>query len=257
MAEWNTEVTSIKENEILVRGYPIEQLMEKTSFSDAVYLILKGELPGAGESRIFGAILTSSLDHGVTPPSVLATLNSTSTGAPLNAAVASGILSINRFHGGAVEDAMKMLMEAAKATGGTADRDKIHAFVEKKLAEEYRFPGLGHRVHTADPRSIKMKALVEQHLDAKKRLYVDIACLIEEEIEKIKGKKLPVNVDGMIGALLLGLEFPPEIANGIFMISRVPGLIAHFVEERKTQKPMRNIDQKSALYTGKPKRNIE
>ena len=63
-------------------------------------LVLKGELPAAGEGKVFGAILSSSIDHGVTPPSALATLNSASTGAPLNASVASGILSINKFHGG-------------------------------------------------------------------------------------------------------------------------------------------------------------
>lgn len=257
MTEWKTEVTSIQKNEILVRGYPIEQIMETLSFSETVFLVLKGELPAAGEGKVFGAILSSSIDHGVTPPSALATLNSASTGAPLNAAVASGILSINKFHGGAVEDAMKLFAEAAKFSGDTADKAKIHEFVKKKLDEDFRFPGFGHRVHTADPRSIKLGEMAKAELSAEKLLYVEIADEIEKAMEAIKGKKLPVNVDGMIGAVLLGLGFRPEIANGIFMISRVPGLIAHFFEEKTTQKPMRQIIQSEAVYSGAAKKNIK
>ena len=60
----------------------------------------------------------------------------------------------------------------------------------------------------------------------------------------------------MIGAVLLALDIPAELANGIFMISRVPGLMAHYVEEKTTQKPMRNIDQKAAIYNGHEKRKI-
>ena len=93
MAEWTTAVTSIKPNEILIRGYAIEDIMENLSYAETVYLILKGELPTKEEGRVFQAVLVSSVDHGVTPPSALATLNATSTGAPLNAAVASGLLA--------------------------------------------------------------------------------------------------------------------------------------------------------------------
>ncbi len=257
MAEWSTELSSVKQNEILVRGYPVEQLMEKASYTDAVYLLFKGELPSAAESALFAALLTSCVDHGVTPPSIHAAMNAASTGAPLNAAVASGILSINRFHGGAVEDAMELFAEAVTETGPSADRVKIARFVEEGLAKGRRFPGYGHLNHTTDPRTVKLGELARRHLTPAQRIYADAAFLIEEEMARLKGKKLPLNVDGMIGALLLGLAFPPELANGIFMISRVPGLIAHYVEERRTQKPMRAIDPHAAQYAGRPKRNID
>ena len=103
-SSWKTGITKIEPNKILVRGYPIDQLMGKANFGQMVYLLFKGELPTQNQGRMVEAILTSSVDHGVTPPSVLSALTVTSTGAELNSAVAAGILSISRFHGGAIED---------------------------------------------------------------------------------------------------------------------------------------------------------
>ena len=257
MNEWNTEVTSIKPNEILVRGYAIEEIMEKLSFAETVYLILKGDLPSVGEGKVFQAVIVSSIDHGVTPPSALAALNSTSTGAPLNGAIASGILAINDFHGGAIKNAMKIFKESAEYCGHSLDDKKITEFVKTKMEQKFRFPGFGHRVHSEDPRSVKLTEICFENLDEEKLFYIKLAKKIEENIFNIKGKKLPVNVDGMIGAVLLALDFPMELANGIFMISRVPGLMAHFLEEKTTQKKMRKIDQKAAVYTGKEKRCID
>ena len=230
--------------------------MEKLSYAETVYLILKGDLPSVGEGKVFQSAIVSSIDHGATPPSALATLNSTSTGAPLNAAVASGLLAINNFHGGAIENAMKVFKEAAQFCDMELDDEKITEFVQKKMDEKFRFPGFGHRVHSEDPRSTKLTEICFKNLEEDKLFYIKLAKKIEENIFKIKGKKLPVNVDGMIGAVLLALDFPMELANGIFMISRVPGLMAHYLEEKTTQKPMRKIDQKAAVYTGKEKRSI-
>ena len=47
-------------------------MMGRLSFADAVYLLLMGELPPPTIGRMLNAILVSSLDHGVTPPSTLA-----------------------------------------------------------------------------------------------------------------------------------------------------------------------------------------
>jgi citrate synthase len=151
---------------------------------------------------------------------------------------------------------MTVFSEAAKYCDKKLDDEKITEFVQKKMDEKFRFPGFGHRVHSEDPRSTKLTEICFENLDEDKLFHIKLAKKIEDNILKIKGKKLPVNVDGMIGAVLLALDFPMELANGIFMISRVPGLMAHYLEEKTTQKPMRKIDQKSAVYSGKEKRSI-
>ena len=156
MSDWKTEITSIKENEILVRGYAIEDIMQKLSFAESIFLIIKGKLPTIEEGKVFNAVLCSSIDHGATPPSALATLNATSTGAPLNGALASGLLAINNFHGGAIQNAMNLFEEAFEYIGKEFNIKKIEEFVLFKFENNFRFPGFGHRVHKTDPRSIAL-----------------------------------------------------------------------------------------------------
>ena len=86
--------------------------MGRVSFGAAVYLILTGELPSPAIASSMDAILVASIDHGATPPSALSARTVASTGATLSAAVAAGIMSINRHHGGAIEDCARQLKES-------------------------------------------------------------------------------------------------------------------------------------------------
>src|SRR5438045_2246333 len=112
-AVWNTAITRVEPNKVAVRGYNIAELMGQVSFGSAVYLILTRELPSPAVARLMDAILVSSIDHGATPPSALAARTVASTGATLSASVAAGIMSINRHHGGAIEDCARQLTTIA------------------------------------------------------------------------------------------------------------------------------------------------
>ena len=70
------------------------------------------------------------------------------------------------------------------------------------------------------------------------------------------GRALPVNVDGAIAAICADLGFAYELGNAIFLISRLPGLIAHAHEERTRQSPMRQIDPKDHDYDGAGRRRL-
>ena len=50
--------------------------------------------------------------------------------------------------------------------------------------------------------------------------------------------------------------FAYELGNAIFLISRLPGLIAHAHEERTRQAPMRQIDPKDHDYDGSRERRL-
>src|SRR5579864_6768248 len=90
---WPTAITSIAPNKILVRGFPLDEMMGRLSFADAVYLLLMGELPTPSIGRMLNAVLVSSIDHGVTPPAALAARNVATSGAPLKDSAAAGILA--------------------------------------------------------------------------------------------------------------------------------------------------------------------
>src|SRR5437763_7130093 len=106
---WRTALTSIAPNKILIRGYPVDEMMGRLSFAEAVYLLLMGDLPSPAIGRMFDAILVSSLDHGVTPPSTLAARNVATTGAPLKDSVSAGVLAFGPRHGGDIESCMRFL----------------------------------------------------------------------------------------------------------------------------------------------------
>ena len=123
MAEdnWKTAITDIGPGKIRVRGYAITDIMEKLSYAEAVYLILKGELPSKAEAELMNAVLVSSLDHGSSPPSVLGTRTVVSGGNSLNAAIAGGVLVIGDTHGGAIEQSARIMQEwVAKNEGADA-----------------------------------------------------------------------------------------------------------------------------------------
>src|SRR5438874_1439484 len=157
-AVWNTAVTRIEPNRVAVRGYDIADLMGRVSFGAAVHLILTGELPAPPVARLMDAILVASIDHGATPPSALAARTVASTGASLSASVAAGIMSINRHHGGAIEDCarqLKAIADRATTESISMDEAATRTLAEKRETGE-RMPGLGDRYHTKYPRTARL-----------------------------------------------------------------------------------------------------
>lgn len=256
---WETKITEIKKDEIRIHGYRLDEFMGTRSFGDMVFLMLKGELPSANEGRMLDIMLVSCIDHGVTPPSTLAALTSASTGAPYNAALAAGILSINEHHGGAIENSMRMLMDLKEILDNSKDSGRDFKSAADTIVQRYRtqglkLPGFGHRIHKNDPRTAKLiNYAVEFGLDGG---WIRLLSGLKDVVQAVYGIKLPVNVDGAIGALLLELGIAPELANSFFIMARVPGLVAHIHEEKSIRKPMRRINPVNHIYTGTAARDI-
>jgi citryl-CoA lyase len=252
--EWASAVTSVVPNEIRVRGYRLDELMGRISFGEAVYLVLRGELPGAAVGRLVEAMLVASIDHGVTPPSTLSARNAATTGAPLNACIAAGALAVNRHHGGAVEDCMRLLARAAaRVQAGESAEAVAQALMAVEKAAGRRLPGFGHRVHTDDPRSRRLLVLAHEAKAAGPSVAVAQAIVAALAAS---GKPLPLNVDGAIAAVLVDLGFAPELANGFFILARTAGWMAHVAEELGREKPMRRIDQQACIYDGPAPREL-
>lgn len=253
-AVWTTGVTKIEPNVVAVRGRNIADLMGSVSFGAAVYLILTGTLPDERTGRLLDAILVSSIDHGATPPSCLAARTVASTGASLSASVAAGIMSINRHHGGAIEDCARylaaLLASAKQSASPSALDEAATAEVTRIKSTGDRISGFGHRIHTKDPRTVRLFELAsEAGLRDDGPTHMGAARAVERAFAAI-GKPLPINVDGAIGAILADLGLDPAVFNGIFMIARTPGLVAHVVEEKTREKPMRRIDPVNHAYDG-------
>jgi citrate synthase len=257
--KWQTAITRIQPNQILIRGYPVDELMGRLSFAEAIYLLLRGELPSPSIGMMFGAVLVSSLDHGVTPPATLAARNVATTGASIPACAAAGILGFGRYHGGGdIESCMRSFESGLVKVREGQSFDKVAKdFVRSALEAGTPPIGFGHRVHSCDPRATRLLQLArELELDGE---YVRLVRAIERALEarpENREHPLRLNINGAIAAVTAELGFEPELANAIFTIARTPGLIAHAYEERRRQQPMRQIDPKDSAYDGPPERRL-
>ena len=253
---WRTALTCIEPNKIMVRGYPVDELMGRLTFGEAIYLLLMGEVPSPALGRLMEAILVSFIDHGATPPSTLAARNTATTGAALRACVASGILGFGKYHGGDIESCMQFLDAGlAFVREGASYRDAAEQIVQRCVEGGENPPGFGHRFHTRDPRAARLfQMALELEAEAE---HVQMIRAVENVLHEKPGKEaLPINIDGAIAAVCGDIGIPPAIANALFIISRVPGIAAHADEERVRQKPMRQIDPKDHLYDGPSERRL-
>jgi citryl-CoA lyase len=255
---WQSALTQIAPNKILVRGYPLDEMMGRLGFAEAVYLLLMGELPTPTIGRMLNAVLVSSVDHGVTPPSTLAARNVATSGAPLKDCVAAGILAFGPHHGGDIESCMRFLDSGlTKMRAGQTVQQAADAIVSECVEANEVPPGFGHRFHTRDPRAARLfQMALELEVEGE---HVRLIRVTERALDAHKehfGRALPVNVDGAIAAICADLGFAYELGNAIFLISRLPGLIAHAHEERTRQAPMRQIDPKDHDYDGAAQRRL-
>src|ERR1700726_1009871 len=154
---WQTALAFTAPNQILIRGYPLDEMMGRLSFADAVYLLLMGELPTPAIGRMLNAVLISSIDHGVTPPSTLAARNVATSGAPLKDCVAAGILAFGPHHGGDIESCMRFLDAGLTLVrSGRSLQQAAEQKVEECVRQQEIPPGFGHRFHTRDPRASRL-----------------------------------------------------------------------------------------------------
>lgn len=255
---WRTALTHVEPNKILVRGYPVDEAMGRLTFGEAIYLLLVGELPSLSIGRLMEALLVATVDHGTTPPSTQATRNVATTGAPLHASVAAGILSFGRYHGGDIEGGMRFLDNGVGLMRrGASCEEAARQIVEEYRARGERLPGFGHRLHTFDPRTARLfQMALELDLEGD---HIRLIRTIERILNASRGPdlpRLPINVDGAIAAVCCEIGLPPAVGNAIFIISRVPGLAAQAFEEQQRERPMRQIDSTSVTYDGPIERRL-
>jgi citrate synthase len=225
-------------------------------FGNLIYRAVTGEAdvdPKRG--LMIETMVVASVDHGVTPPSAQAAMVAASVRADYAMSLCSGVGAITDVHGGAGRMAALFFQKVvAKAQKEDMSLEKACETLVKEFNEtKKRIQGLGHRVHSQDPRrDILWKRSKEYGLAGD---YVAVSEMITDIFTKVTGKSLPINVDGVIGAVVADMGVNIDLAKALFVFGRVAGLSAHHFEEISTQKPMRKIDFGAAAYEGKADRN--
>jgi len=232
--------------------------IEDISFAEMIYLGLVGEKEqNIQKIKLLEAIITACVDHGVTPPSAQATLILASTRASFEVALSAGVQAITDVHGGAGQKAAEFFLSVVdKANESDMDLEEAtFRMMQDIIKAGKRIEGLGHRIHTRDPRRDVLWNLAENASYAKE--CVTVSKLLSDVFFRVRGMNLPINVDGVIGAIIADMKINPKLAKAVFVFGRIAGLGAHYYEEVTTQPPMRRLEFDKAVYKGPSIREIK
>jgi citrate synthase len=186
--------------------------------------MLTGVEPSQEDADVLDTTFVLYADHTMNASTFTARIIA-STLADMHSAISGAIAALKGpLHGGANEEAMKMLEEV-----GTPDR--AEAYVKDRLARREKIMGFGHAVYrTMDPRARILKLLSrdtgERHGDL--RWYE-----ISEAIERVvfNEKELNPNVDFYAASVYHSLGIPTDLMTPIFAVARMAGWTAHVREQ--------------------------
>jgi citrate synthase len=239
MEPWRTAIVNADETHIWLRGFDVTALMRDHGFVETIFLLHRGRLPAPGERKLLDAMLVGVADHGAGAPSCAAArLVASGNRQSVAAAVGAGVLAIGDEHGAAAGSCMKLIareLEAASRSGESIDAVAARA-VDEAREHRARLPGLGHRVHTTDPRVAVLFDLATEAGVAADGVRFMRAL---ERAAAARIKPLPLNIDGALAAILHDLGFPPQAGALIFIIGRVAGITAEVAEEYARERAMR------------------
>ncbi|UCC85683.1 MAG: citryl-CoA lyase [Anaerolineales bacterium] len=257
---WTTNLSYTSEDGIYIRGYDLVQLIGAFPFPSVLYLLFTGELPPARVARLLDAIMVASIDHGAGAPSALAARTAASGGASLGAAAAAGLLTLGKYHGAAVQDAMEAIQRVVDLWDGGGGGEEALARGADSVVADWRragrrIAGFGHRQHKRkDPRPTRLFELArEAEVPGK---FLEAAQALEGALKRSIGKALPINIDGAVAAILCEIGFPAGLSNALFMVARITGILAHAYEEIEHGPPMRRIDPVDHGYAGPAARTL-
>jgi citrate synthase len=240
--KFQTSITDIKDGKEVIRGHKLEELIQERSFVEVIYLLFQRELPSEQHAKMLNALLVAAIDHGPGTVSGMTARISASAKNSTHSALAAGILGFGPRHGIAGEGAMEFFYKHI-------DESDVVGLVAKLKEQKVRIPGYGHKIFTdSDPRS-------EELFDIAKKLgifgkHCELASQVKEELNKISSKKLPLNIDGTMAAILCDMRFDTRLGQSFFLISRTPGLLAQIHEEQMNDVGSRRLGKDEIEFVG-------
>lgn len=161
-------------------------------------------------------------------------------------------------HGGANQAVLEML-EELRASG-----EDYKSFLErvKKGDSKARLMGFGHRIYkNFDPRAKLLKTAADRIFDELgiHDPLLDLAKKLEEVAlsdDYFVKRKLYPNVDFYSGIIYRAMGIPTDMFTVMFTLGRIPGWIAHYMEQRNDPDGYR-IHRPRQIYTGETQRVFE
>jgi citrate synthase len=198
--------------------------------------MMSGKKPHDTLTRVMDAALVLHAEHGMNASTFAARVTA-ATLADMHAAITAALAALKGpLHGGANQDVMEMLLEAA-------DPDKAEAKVREMFAGGQKVPGFGHRVYkTFDPRATFLRKMSKQLGEAAgNTLWYQMSERIMPIVKQVKNKD--PNVDFFSASAYYTMGIPLDLFTPIFAIARVAGWSAHVMEQHKNNRIIRPTDE--------------
>lgn len=251
---WETGISKIEPNDVIIRGERLSGLIGNASFAEMVYLVLAGKRASQGQARVLEALLVSVMDHSIAPSSTVARLLA-SYGVPIQAAIAGGALTFGDIQGGAGQELARNLhsvVQRVKAEGDVTDEALRH--VAKEMVAESRarrspLDGFGHPQHNPDFRTPILLDLAKE--EGVYSHHCALLTHLEDELAEAVGRRVGANIDGASAAILLDLGLKPDVARVLIITPRTVGLAAHYLEEIEQGNTWRHVPVDQITYTGR------
>ena len=225
-------------------GIRIEQTSDEVSVAAHFLKLLRQEEINDLHKRTLDVSLTLYAEHEFNASTFTGRVCA-STLSDLHSCLTAAVGSLRGpLHGGANEEAMKMLEEIDSL-------ENVKEFIDHKLEKKEKVMGFGHAVYSVkDPRSDIIKEysakLSEDHKD---KLLHDAAVVMEAYLKEKKG--LFPNTDFFHAPAYHYLGIPTKLFTPLFAIARIIGWSAHAYEQRDNNR----IIRPSADYIGPEDRN--
>ncbi|MBB3773408.1 citrate synthase [Angulomicrobium tetraedrale] len=231
-SHWITSISDIADEDIYIRGYAMQELVGRLSFSGIAFLLLRGRVPSPGEAKMMDVILCSILDYGLQKSGTLAARAVVSVNPRMTAGLAAGVLGAGDY--AVSPEATGVFIGKTLALWKASTQD-LDAFAESHVSElraaKKRVPGFGHPVFRhVDPRSEKLKGFAREFgvWGEANELYEAVHRAFQRAANK---PDLVLNDVGMLASIMVQMGFTPQEMEGIAVLSTFPGLIAHISEE--------------------------
>jgi citrate synthase len=212
----------------------VAEVMDQWSFAELTYAAITGGLrPSREHARMIDVLLTTFVDHGVTPSSLVTRL--TLLGAPeaMQSAIAAGLCGAGSRYLGTMQIAGELLQTTLKNAGPVDLKALATTLVQNYRSQRQQLPGLGHPEHkNGDPRTAKLMQIATATGIA--GAHCELLFALSDAHAAITGRKLPVNAAGLSGAIIVDMGLPPVAARGLAVVSRAAGLMGVVLSEMRT-----------------------
>jgi citrate synthase len=218
------------------RGYDLFDLMEKRSFVDMLYLLMRGELPSKEQAKILETVMIAFINPGPRHPAARAAIYAgcgrTQTSHILP--IALSVLSGDHLGGAETTAAMRFLKKHQEAEPQAVAEGLLQKWTPPEKGDRRIAPGFGSRFNGIEPLS---KAIAQ-------RLKQLPGCgSFFQWGDAFSGLIAPEGMGwlnpGICAAVFLDLGFAPREGAGLFQLICAPGLLAHGLE--LADKPIQSI----------------